>query len=141
MIDPIQVRDCMIRPSITLKGDMMVAEAATKLIENKSIGAPVVDDNGDLIGWLSEYDCLKVLLQVAYYDQRIAIVSDVMQSPVKTVTEDQSALDLAPTMHGNSPKLYPVVNTKGKLIGIVSRRLILHRLCEIAVHHDIKERA
>jgi len=141
MIDPIKVRDCMVRPSIKLKEHMLVVEAATRLIENKSIGAPVVDEHDQLVGWVSEYDCLKVLLQVAYYDQRVAVVGDIMQTPVKTVTEDQSALDLAPKMHATEPKLYPVVNSKNKLIGVISRRLILHRLCEVAVHHDIREQA
>lgn len=141
MIDPIQVRDCMTRPTIKLTPTMMVAEAATSLIENKSIGAPVIDEKGQLIGWVSEYDCLKVMLQVAYYDQRVAIVSDIMTSPVKTVKTTDSALDLAPKMHGEAPKLFPVTDDQNKLVGIISRRLILHRLCEVAVHHDITEQA
>lgn len=139
MINPIQVRDCMTRPTIRLKPTMMVAEAATLLIESKSMGAPVVDEQDHVLGWVSEYDCLKVMLQVAYYDQRVAIVSDIMTSPVKSVKQSDSALDLAPKMHGENPKLFPVVNDQDKLIGIVSRRLILHRLCEVAVHHDIAE--
>lgn len=137
MNDAIKVRDCMIKPTIKLSPNMLVIEAATKLIENKSIGAPVLDEKNKLVGWVSEYDCLHVVMQVAYYGQRIALVSDVMQSPVKTVSPDDSALDLAPTMKGVNPKLYPVVNSDSELVGVISRRLILHRLCEIASQTQI----
>ena len=137
MNEPLKVKDCMISPTIKLSPNMMVIEAATKLIDNKSAGAPVVDSKNNLIGWLSEYDCLNTVMQVAYYDQRVAVVEDVMQSPAKTVNANASALDLAPTMKGTNPKLYPVVNSDNTLIGVISRRLILHKLCEIASHkHD-----
>ncbi len=131
------VADCMIKPVVKLDPNLLVIEAATKLIKNKSTGAPVVNENEAVIGWLSEYDCLNVVVQVAYYNQRIAIVNDVMQTDVKSVSPNDSAIDLAPKMKGDQPKVYPVVDDHNRLVGVISRRLILQKLCEIVNNNGI----
>lgn len=129
-MSPLTVADCMIKPTVKLSGSMLVVEAARQLIENKSLGAPVIGDDHKLIGWISEVDCLDAVMQVAYYEQRVAMVSDVMRTEVLSVEPGDSALDLVAQMKGAKPKLYPVVED-GKLIGIISRRLILSALCDL----------
>ena len=127
---PLTVSACMIKPTVKLSPSLLVVEAARKLIENKSLGAPVIDENQKLVGWISEVDCLEAVMQVAYYDQRVAVISDVMRTEVLSVEPSDSALDLVAQMKGAKPKLYPVVED-GRLVGIISRRLILSALCDL----------
>ena len=125
----LSVADCMVPPTVKLTPEMLVVEAARKLIANKSLGGPVIDKDNHVVGWVSEVDCLDSVIQVAYYGQRVAVVSDVMRSEVLSVTTEDSALDLVGKMRGAKPKVYPVVED-GKLLGMVSRRTILEALCD-----------
>ncbi|HLA29430.1 MAG TPA: CBS domain-containing protein, partial [Pseudomonas sp.] len=67
-------------------------------------------------------------IQVAYYNQRVATVRDIMRSDVLSVTRDMDPMELAQQMLGDKPKHYPVVDTDGKVLGVVSRRHLLQQL-------------
>lgn len=55
----------MTRTVVTLSPDMMLEQAAERLVEKGISGAPVVDDRGRLLGILSESDLLRRLRQIA----------------------------------------------------------------------------
>ena len=61
------VKDYMARTVVTFKPDTPVLDAVHTLVKNRIAGAPVVDDEGNLVGILSELDCMKVALQAGYY--------------------------------------------------------------------------
>lgn len=122
------VRDCMLPATLKLSPDMPVVAAARLLVTHKVAGAPVVAD-GKLVGWVSEIDCMDIVIQVAYYGQRLANVADIMKTEVASVKPDASAINIASTMKGAKPKLYPVVDDDGELIGVLSRTYILAALC------------
>ena len=92
------------------------------------LGGPVVDAEGLLLGWVSEQECLRVAIQVAYYNQRVATVREIMRSDVLSVSRDMDPLALAQQMLGDKPKSYPVVDAAGKVVGVVSRRHMLQQL-------------
>lgn len=125
----IPVKDCMSRQFVSFRADTPVVEATTALVGNELLGGPVLDADGRLIGWVSEHDCLNVVLQVAYYSERVATVGDIMRRDVLTADPEGSALDLANAMQQQKPKQYPVVDGSGRVQGVVSRRQILRRLC------------
>lgn len=50
------VKDYMARTIVTFKPDTDVLDAVQVLVKNRIAGAPVVDDEGNLIGMLSELD-------------------------------------------------------------------------------------
>ena len=62
MLKSIKVRDYMTRGLITLTPEMDLFEAIGILQTNKISGAPVIDENGHLLGMLSEGDCLRTVL-------------------------------------------------------------------------------
>jgi len=105
--------------------EMLVVEASKELIKNESLGTVVLDDSGKLLGWISEQECLKVTIQVAYHNQRVASVEDIMAKEVLTVSPDQTILSIAEQMITDKPKNYPVVDEAGKVVGIVTRRQVL----------------
>lgn len=123
-----RISDCMSTEFAHITPDMPVFEASQKLIKKAVLGAPVVDNDGRLVGWVSEQECLRVTLQVVYMNQRIATVSDVMRTDVLSVKENEDPLQLAQLMLKEKPKNYPVVDARNKVIGVITRRHVLNML-------------
>ena len=121
----LKVSDYMQLRPIKLTADMPVATAVDRLLKSGHIGAPVVDDSDTLIGWISEQDCLASLLESSYYCEEVAIVEDLMRSDVLTVRVEDGIIELAQQMLDVKPKVYPVIDEEGLLVGIISRRDVL----------------
>jgi len=79
------VKDYMARTLVTFKPETDVLDAVHVLVEKRIAGAPVVDDAGNLLGMLSELDCLKVALHAGYHGDWGGPVSDYMSAGVETV--------------------------------------------------------
>ncbi|KPQ30601.1 MAG: CBS-domain-containing membrane protein [Marinobacter excellens HL-55] len=99
------------------------------LLDNHVTGLPVVDDRRQVLGFVSEQDCIHALLVSNYHDEGDPIVDDVMFHQPLTVTPDMSVIDLAQNLGAGKPKVYPVVD-HGKLVGIVTRTAILSQLAK-----------
>lgn len=121
----LEVSHFMTNKSIFFKKEMTIETAVEKLLINKCLGGPVIDDLGRVIGWLSEQDCLAKMLEASYYCELAALVEDVMISKVLTVKSSMSLVDLALQMLQTSPKIYPVIDDDGKYIGLITRKDVL----------------
>ncbi|MDM8348154.1 CBS domain-containing protein [Pseudomonas sp. sp1636] len=130
-MNTVAIADYMTQDFATIRADMPVVEAARKLLRRRILGGPVTDAQGRLLGWISEQECLQVAIQVAYYNQRVATVRDIMRTDVLSVTPDMDALTLAQQMLGDKPKSYPVVDAGGKVVGVITRRHILKLLDDL----------
>lgn len=129
MKDALTIEECMSTQFVSFTSSTPVVQAATELVKNELLGGPVVDNEGYLLGWISEQDCLKTVIQVLYFSERVANVSDIMRTPVLTVSLNDNVIDLATQMLDLKPKIYPVVNENKKVIGVISRRRILREMC------------
>jgi len=125
------VKDYMARTLITFKPDTDVLDAVHELVKHRIAGAPVVDDSGNLLGMLSELDCLKIALHAGYHGDWGGPVSDYMSDGVKTVDAEMSIIDLAQVFLDTKFRRFPVVN-KNRLIGQISRRDVLRALEHLA---------
>lgn len=123
----ILVKDYMQANVQAIKAEASVREVVEHLLKWSITGAPVVDDTMRLIGFVSEQDCIKEMLNSAFYAENSALVTSIMRRDVLGVTPDTSILEIAETMLGNKPKNYPVVE-HGKLVGLINRRHILQAL-------------
>ena len=94
------------------------------LLKNKISGAPVLDENGNIIGVLSEIDCMETLIQDSYYHESRGSVSEYMSEKVTTVDAQMGIVDLAEFFVQKHFRRLPVVD-HGKLVGQVSRRDVL----------------
>jgi len=97
------------------------------MIEHRISGAPVVDEHGNLIGLLSEQDCLKVALSAGYHGEYGGRVSEYMTRDVRTVDADTSILEVAKLFLEEKLRRYPVMEGN-RLVGQVSRRDVLKAL-------------
>ena len=125
------VKDYMARTLVTFKPDTSVLDAVHVLVKNRIAGAPVVDDEGNLIGMLSELDCMRVALQAGYHGDYGGPVSDYMTKGVKTVDMEMSIIDLAQMFAEKGYRRFPVTD-KNRLVGQISRRDVLRALEAIA---------
>lgn len=135
-MDSIKVSDCMTRQFVSFSSSTPVVEAAVALVKNELLGGPVVDDQGYLKGWISEQDCIGVVSQVMYYEDRVASVEDVMTHDVSAVEPSVNAMDIAENMKNHKRKVYPVVDDANKVIGVISRCHILKEMCERITHPE-----
>lgn len=127
-MDSAILKDLMCTRFAAIHPDMPVVEASSRLIKLEMLGSPVIDSAGILVGWISERECLQAALQVVYHNQRVATVRDLMQSEVLTVSLEDDVLSLAQQMLNAKPKIYPVVDTNNRVLGVISRRHILNML-------------
>ena len=126
------VRDYMAGHLVTFKPDMDVIDAIHELVKQRIAGAPVVDDKGDLVGMLSELDCMKVALNAGYYGDWGGPVADYMTKGVESVDADMNIVDLAQKFLESGFRRFPVLRNN-RLVGQISRRDALRALSELAV--------
>jgi len=127
-MESLKVKEYMTYHPVTFKQDMSLSAALDKLIESESIGGPVVDDMGNVIGFISEQDLLDNLVKVSYYCQDSYVVGDCMSDNVLSVRSDLPIIELAGMMKIGKPKVYPVVDDDSRLIGIINRRAVLRAI-------------
>lgn len=84
---------------------------------------PIVDSNSKLVGIVSEFDLLKALRSGKNLEDVVA--GDVMTANPVSVTQDTNVLTLMDVLQNNHLIRVPVVDSTGKLIGIVARRDLL----------------
>ena len=130
-IKSVFVKDYMARTIVTFKPDTDVLDAVHELVTRRIAGAPVVDDSGNLLGMLSEYDCMKVALNAGYHGNWGGPVREFMSEGVKTVDADMSIIDLAQEFITTRFRRFPVMQGT-RLIGQISRRDVLRALESIA---------
>ena len=70
LIAKIKVGDIMTRNVVTVHQDWTVEEAANLMLERKISGAPVVDDNGQLCGVITQTDLFKATLYITGLKKR-----------------------------------------------------------------------
>lgn len=124
------VKDWMAANLVTLSPDMDVMDAVARLVEGRIAGAPVVDNHGNLVGLLSEFDCMRVALDSAYHGEWGGRVSEFMTKDVLTVPADMSIIDLARRFQESRLRRFPVVDDN-RLVGQISRRDVLRALLSI----------
>ena len=91
----LDVRDYMATKLITLDPDAEILSAAHTLIKHEISGAPVVDSNDQMVGILTERDCMRVALQAEYYGTPGGRVKEYMSTSVKSVSPGDSVGELS----------------------------------------------
>jgi CBS domain-containing protein len=96
---------------LTLTAETLVENAARTMFENSISGMPVVDDDGRLIGVVSEFDIIS---------KHGETVGDIMTTDVISVGEDTDPETVARMLTEQRIRRIPVVN-EGRVVGIISR--------------------
>jgi CBS domain-containing protein len=103
---------------------MAAVDAAEVLIKNGISGAPVIDSERQLLGLVSEFDCLRAVAASDYEmdsHDAIELVGDLMTREALTVPPEMDLFTLAHEFVTRRVRRFPVVEN-GEVIGQVSRR-------------------
>jgi predicted transcriptional regulator len=114
--------------------DQTLLEAIENLIKWRVSGAPVVDEDGRMVGMLSELDCLRMLASDEFYLQQQedgALVSQFMSTGWRTIPPDLGIYAISHYFLTSPVRRLPVVERE-KLIGQVSRRDVLRGMDEMS---------
>jgi CBS domain-containing protein len=139
----------MTRDVITVKPDTTLEELARILIRYQITGAPVVDDNGNLKGIVTENDLisknsrLHIPTLLRLFDAFIPLgtsrleieikkmaaytVDDICTKEVITVDSETSVEDIATIMTEKKIHLLPVLKD-GRLIGIIGKKDLIRSI-------------
>ncbi|MEQ8352276.1 MAG: CBS domain-containing protein [Leptospiraceae bacterium] len=124
-----KVEDYMARNVITFSPSMSVYAAIQVLLKNKIAGGPVIDEKGELVGILSEKDCLRLLTVETYHHLPNHEVGEYMSTQIESISADASVVDAAERFRTESFRRLPVLRN-GKLVGQISRRDCLRAIVD-----------
>lgn len=143
--------DIMSRDVVTVRPDTSVREAAALMTEHRITSMPVLDDDRNVIGIVSELDLLRDRMP---HDPRAHLrrqdddrpdpagtVADIMTDTVICLSENADAADLAELLVNNNVRAVPIIRG-ADLVGIVSRRDVLRTLLrdDTSIRADVCER-
>jgi CBS domain-containing protein len=151
-VDELTVGEIMQTDVITVGPDTTVRELASILAHKKISGVPVVDDEYEVVGMVSEADIIvqdaelhfpyyvPLLDSVIYlqsfnkFEDRLrkmfgSKVKEIMSTEVMTIAPDASVRDAATLMADREINRLPVV-AEGKLVGIVTRHDIVRAIAD-----------
>jgi CBS domain-containing protein len=139
------VRDVMTSSVVTLRPDQAFGDAADQMAAHKFGAMPVVDEDGVLVGLLRDSDLIVSEARVhvptflnilgasiplpgemAHVEEELhkvagSTVGEVMETEPLTVGPDETLEDLATRMNDEEVSHVPVIDTDGRLVGIVAR--------------------
>jgi CBS domain-containing protein len=128
------VRDVMKKSVISIDSSMTVQDAA-KMMDDASIGAIVVIENGIAIGIITERDITRRV--VAKGKPLSTNIKDVMSSPLVLINPDDSVWDAAQLMKSRRIHRIPAVKDN-RLVGIVTTSDIV-KLCSIGSDAEMRK--
>lgn len=122
----LKVKDYMSRDLIVFKPQDSVEEVIQSLIKNKISGGPVVNEKNELVGMISEGDCLKQISESRYYNMPMQqdTVETRMIKDVETIDGNMNIFDAANKFLDAKRRRFPIVEG-GKLVGQISQKDIL----------------
>ena len=120
----------MTQSVLFVKPNTPIHKAMEMLVVNNISGIPVVEDDMNLVGIISEKDILR--LNTDFENSINKPVSDFMTQPAIFFEENESILDVCQCLANNDFRRVPVTS-KGTLVGVISRRDIIKRMLKAAV--------
>lgn len=118
-------KDIMSKDVLSVTPDTTVYRAARLVVDNKISGVPVLSEEGELMGIVTEKDLLVILDFLGVHQAKDALISECMSKDVIACSQDTPVQDISRLLVQKNIKRVPIVK-EGKLLGIVSRRDILN---------------
>ncbi len=152
-----KVKDVMTREVVTVEPWTPLREVARLMVDRRVSGLPVVDEDGSVIGVVSEGDILvKERGQVgerSLFDHLLEVngsegvkhdaqdAANAMTSPAVTIRPDRAVSEAAALMLDRCVNRLPVVDHHGALLGIVTRADLVRAFVreDHAIEREIRE--
>lgn len=122
-----RVADVMTTDVLTVRPETEIRRVVHLLIERDVSGAVVVGDNDEVVGIVTERDCIRVVIEAGYFDHWGGPVERFMSTPVESISPEDSVIDIAAKMATSPYRRFPVV-ADNRLVGLLSRRDVLRAI-------------
>jgi len=129
-----EVADAMSKDIVAISSDETVVSAA-KIMADKNVSCIVVEDNGTIHGIVTETDLLKRAV-VEAKDFQSTKISEIMSSPVESVSSNLSVFDASKIMDAKGIKRLPVL-AEEHLVGIVTQTDLIRILTSYGMWRDV----
>lgn len=120
----VTIREIMQARPIVVRPESLLHEALELLIENNISGLPVVDEDGAIVGVLSEKDLLQV-----FWEKDARTVEAVMTRDPVMVSVDAPLVEVLDCLMVNDSRRVLIHEDK-KLVGLVSRADLMPTILE-----------
>ena len=131
------IKEFMAKQLITFQSDTPIETAMESFLNNKISGAPVLDNQGNLVGVLSEKDCMRTLFESSYYNNLGGFVKEYMSTDLKTINIHDTLSNVADEFIKSRFRRFPVMEGN-KLVGQISRRDILRAIVKLSNEEQSK---
>jgi len=120
------VSDIMTRELVVFTQDQSIHDVMEKFIKYRISGGPVVDEAGNLVGVISEADCMKEISDSRYFNLPILdkTVAHFMTPKVDVIDANKTIFEAASMFFKTSRRRFPVMD-KNRLVGQISRKDIV----------------
>ena len=115
-------KEIMTRDVIQATEDMTIEEALIVLINHRITGLPVVNKKGKMTGVISEYDILNQISDTKKKSSKVFQQKIAYSTEVEAISEDMPLSKIVLEFIDTKFRRLPVVDKKGKLVGIITRR-------------------
>lgn len=121
---------------LTFKPETDIFDAISMLLERKVSGGTVLNDRNEVIGVISELDCLKAIINTGYYREGGGTVADFMATgPIEFMDSHTSIVDAAQRIISTGHRRMPV-REDGKFVGQISARSLLRAFINSVAGHQ-----
>ena len=133
---PLKVSDYMTTNLITFTPDQPIESVIQALIKHRISGGPVMNINNELIGIISEGDCIKQISDSRYYNMPLQdqTIEKLMVKNVDTIDGNMNIFDAANKFLATKRRRFPILEN-GKLVGQISQKDILKAAMELKGHN------
>ena len=124
--EKISVRDYMSENLVTFRENENIMDVMEKLIKHGISGGCVVNEKMELLGMISEGDCMKEISDSRYYNMPMSdlTVGKRMIKNVQTIDGNMNVLEAARKFTELKFRRFPIVDN-GRLVGQISQRDVL----------------
>jgi CBS domain-containing protein len=119
-----RVTSIMRRDVPTLAPGTPMRQAISILLDARAAAAPVLGEDGQLVGILTQKDCFRPALHASYHQEWTGRVADEMSSNVVTVDASDDAIRVAEMFLSHSHRVFPVMEGT-QLLGMAHRSDVL----------------
>ena len=128
----LKVSDYMTTNLITFTPDQSIESVMQSLIKYRISGGPVVNANKELIGIISEGDCIKQISESRYYNMPIQdhTIEKYMVKNVDTIDGNMNIFDAANKFLASNRRRFPIVEN-GQLVWQISQKDVLKAAMEM----------
>ncbi len=139
MLTSLESNDYMTPHPVVFTADTDIFDAIHTLLERKVSGATVVNEAKEVIGVISELDCLKAIINTGYYRQGGGVVADFMYSgKIEYMDNNSNIIDAAQRLIATGHRRMPI-QENGKFVGQISARSLLRAFKDSVAEHEAGE--